>query len=60
MGNDSLKKIITAAVLIILFIIAVKILLKLIGFIFAILVPAAVLGLIAYFVYKAISGKKCC
>jgi hypothetical protein len=54
MGSDSLKKIITAGILIVLFIVAVKILLKVLGFLLAILLPAAILGLIAYFIYKAI------
>ena len=57
MNNTLLKKLITAGIMILLFIIAVKVLVKLLGFIIGILLPAAVLILAAYIVYKMFTRR---
>lgn len=52
MANSTIKKLVTAGILIILFIIAVQILKSLIKLVFAVVLPAAILLIAGYIVYK--------
>ena len=58
MNNNSIKKIITAGILIVLFIIALRVALSVAGMLLRTILPLAILSLAVYLVYKVyIKGK---